>query len=120
MNVTSIVILAAIVVVFLLIKQFSQISWRAAQEYLEQGAIVIDVRSEKEFAAGHLRRAINMPMDQIEAFAPQRLKDRNRVLLLHCQTGMRSSVAARRLKRMGYARAFNLGSFSRASRIVGA
>jgi phage shock protein E len=120
MNETSIIILAVIVVVFLLFKQFSQISSRAAREHLEKGALIVDVRSEVEFAAGHLRRAINMPMDQIEAIAAQRLKDRNQVLLLHCQSGMRSSVAARKLARMGYTRAFNLGSFARAARIAGA
>ncbi len=120
MNWTSIVIVAVLVAVFLLFKRIGLISSRDAREHLEKGAIVIDVRSEAEFAGGHLRKAINMPMDQIEAMAPRRLKDRNQVLLLHCHSGMRSAAAAKRLKRMGYARAFNLGSFARAGRIAGA
>jgi phage shock protein E len=120
MNWTNIVILAAIAVVFLLLKRIGLISSRAAREHLEKGAIVIDVRTEEEFATGHLRRAINMPMDQIESMAPRRLKDRNQVLLLHCHSGMRSATAVKKLKRMGYASAFNLGSFGRAGRIAGA
>jgi rhodanese-related sulfurtransferase len=47
------------------------------------------------------------------------VQDKNQVLLLHCQSGMRSGVASKRLKRLGYAKAFNLGSYSRAARLVG-
>ncbi len=119
MNWTNWLILAAVVVAFLLLKRLGQISARAARAHLEQGALVIDVRSEGEFSAAHLPRAINMPVDRIEAMAPQRLKDRNQVLLLHCQSGMRSAVARKRLAAMGYAHAFNLGSYGRAARIVG-
>lgn len=120
MNATSVVVLAILVVVFLLVKRIGQISLRAARDYLEKGATVIDVRSEVEFAAGHLRGAINLPLDRIETLAPVRLKDRNQVLLLHCQSGMRSAVAAKKLTRLGYPRTFNVGSYARAARIAGA
>src|SRR5208283_1261154 len=120
MNWTGIVIVAALVVAVLLLKRIGLIPSRDAREHRENGAIVIDVRSETEFTGGHLRKAINMPLDQIEAMALLRLKDMNQVLLLHCHSGMRSAAAARKLKRMGYARAFNLGSFARARRIAGA
>ena len=49
---------------------------------------------------------------------PQRVKDKNQVLLLHCLSGGRSGLAKRQLKKMGYTHVFNLGSYSRASQIV--
>ncbi len=62
--------------------------------------------------------AINIPLDVIVAAMPVRMPDRNQVLLLHCQSGMRSGVAVKKLKSLGYTNAFNLGSLSRARAIV--
>jgi len=118
MNWTSWLIVLSIFVVFLLLRRVGQVSARAAHEYLQHGALVIDVRSEPEFAARHLRGVISMPVDRIESMAPQRLKDPNQVLLLHCQSGMRSAVARKKLAGMGFTRVFNLGSYGRAARIV--
>jgi len=44
--------------------------------------------------------------------------DKSRALLLHCLSGGRSAIAKRQLRNMGYANAFNLGSLSRARRLV--
>lgn len=117
------IIIAIVVVVIaavLVMKQGGQISPQTAREYLKKGALVIDVRSPGEFSSGHLDKAINIPLDQIETVIPQRVKDKNQVLLLHCASGMRSGVAQRKLKTMGYMNAFNLGSYSRAEGIVSA
>jgi phage shock protein E len=47
------------------------------------------------------------------------VKDKNQVLLLHCASGMRSGVAKQKLKSLGYANFFNLGSLARARKIAG-
>lgn len=119
MNWTSWLILLSIIVIFLLIRRIGQLSEPKAREFLQQGALVIDVRSEQEFAARHLRGAINIPVDRVDNLAPHRLKDRNQVLLLHCESGMRSAAARRKLARLGFTRAYNLGSYGRAARILG-
>jgi phage shock protein E len=80
--------------------------------------MVIDVRSSAEFSSGPLPTAINLPLEEIETTPPRRVKDKNQVLLLHCQSGTRSAVAKTRLVSLGYANAFNLGSYARAARIV--
>jgi phage shock protein E len=100
--------------------QSNQISSEAAQAYLKNGALVIDVRTPAEFNAGHLPNAINIPLQQIESGAPLPLKDKKQVLLLHCQGGMRSAKATKLLSDMGYVNVFNLGSYSRAEQIVAA
>ena len=79
---------------------------------------VLDVRSPGEFNSGHLPVAINMPLDEIETVLPRRVTDKNQVLLLHCASGMRSGMALRKLKSLGYANVFNLGSFNRAGKIT--
>jgi rhodanese-related sulfurtransferase len=98
--------------------QSVQISPEAAQAYLKHGALVIDVRTPAEFGAGHLPNAINIPLQQIESGAPLPLKDKNQVLLLHCQSGMRSAKATKLLSGMGYVNVFDLGAYSRAAQIV--
>jgi rhodanese-related sulfurtransferase len=119
MSWTPFLILAAIVAVVLLMKKAGQISAADAQAYLKNGALVIDVRSPGEFNSGHLAKAINIPLDEIETAVPKRVKDKNQVLLLHCASGMRSGMAKSKLKGIGYINAFNLGSYGRAAEIVG-
>lgn len=116
---TTILIIAVVIAILLLLKMTGRIPTRDALGYLHQGALVIDVRSPGEFGAGHLTSAVNIPLDEIETVLPRQVQDKNQVLLLHCQSGMRSAVAAKKLQGMGYTNVFNLGSFSRAKEIVG-
>jgi phage shock protein E len=118
MNWTAIVIVAAIVAVIFMMKKSGQIPAQDALAYLKGGALVIDVRSPGEFNSGHLARAINLPLDEIETALPKRVKDKNQVLLLHCASGMRSGTARQKLKALGYANVFNLGSYGRAESIL--
>ena len=115
---TSLIILAVIILIFFLLKRSGQVAAKDVPTFLQDGAMVIDVRSPAEFNSGHLPKAINIPLDTIETALPRRVKDKNCVLLLHCQSGMRSGVASKKLKRIGYTRAFNLGSYSRAAKLV--
>lgn len=118
MNWTTTLIIAAIVTVVFMVKKTGQISAKDTLEKLKNGALVIDVRGPGEFNSGHLAKAINIPLDEIEIAVPKRVKDKNQVLLLHCASGMRSGMATRKLKGMGYINAFNLGSYGRAESIL--
>ena len=112
-------VVAAVLAVLLVMKRGRRVSSKAAEEYLRNGAVVIDVRSAGEFTAGHLPRAINLPLSEIETVIARKVKDKNQVILLHCQSGMRSGEAKKKLKEMGYPNAYNLGSYARAAQIVG-
>jgi phage shock protein E len=118
MNWTAILIVAAIFAVFFILKKSGQISAEAARAHLKSGALVVDVRSPGEFASGHLSPAVNIPLDEIESAVPKRVQDKKQVLLLHCASGIRSGMAARKLKSLGYPNVFNLGSYGRAKAIV--
>jgi phage shock protein E len=107
-----------IAIVYMYTKRAGQISPKEAQEYLRDGAIIIDVRNTNEFDSGHIIQAHNMPLDRVDALIPSMVKDKNKVLLLHCSTGVRSNLAKKKLEAMGYKNVFNLGSYDRAQKIV--
>jgi rhodanese-related sulfurtransferase len=119
MNWLFVIIVVAALAVFFLFKHFGQISANDAQALLKNGALIVDVRTPGEYNSGHLANAINIPLDEIEETLPRHVKDRSEALLLHCQSGMRSGIARKKLKALGYTRACNLGSYQRAAQIVG-
>jgi phage shock protein E len=103
---------------YMFVKRAGQISSKEAAQYLKDGAIVIDVRSSNEFNSGHLLQAYNMPLDRIDVLVPSEVRDKTKVLLLHCASGIRSNMARKKLVDIGYKNAFNLGSYQRAEKIV--
>ncbi len=96
----------------------SQTAVKYARDYQDQGGLLIDVRSPAEYKSGHLPRAINLPLNELDTYVPRLAQNKDQILLLHCKTGLRSELAAQRLKRQGYAKAFNLGSYGRAARLI--
>ncbi len=107
-----------IVAAVYLYRRTSLISVKEAQEHLKQGALVIDVRTAGEFVAGHLPVAVNLPLSEIESNWSRRIKDKNQVLLLHCQSGVRSGAARKKLIALGCTNTYNLGGYARAAQIV--
>ena len=118
MNWIDFFIAVAILAAFILYRRAGLISVKEAQTYLRNGAMVIDVRTAGEFVAHHLPIAVNLPLGEIETNLDRRVKDKNQVLLLHCQSGSRSATAKKKLLALGCPNVYNLGSYSRAERIV--
>jgi rhodanese-related sulfurtransferase len=82
-----------------------------ARRLVAEGALLVDVRSMGEFAAGHIDGARNIPVGEIGS----RLNDfgsHDRPIVLYCASGMRSASAASTLKRAGFQQVFNLGSMN--------
>jgi phage shock protein E len=109
-------VLLIIVVYFLKIK--NSITPEVAREHLKKGARLIDVRSAQEYHERHLPGSVNLPLSEIRTAIEKKVPDKNTVVLLHCLSGGRSGMAAGMLKRLGYAHVYNLGSYSRAEKIV--
>lgn len=76
---------------------------------LEAGAQVIDVRTPGEFAAGHAKGSVNIPLDEIERGAKK--LDRSRPVIAVCASGTRSGIACRKLQGMGFTEVLNGGSW---------
>lgn len=111
-------VVLVLAIAYMYMKRSSQVSSKEAAELLRNGALVIDVRSVNEFESGHILQAYNIPLDRIEMLAPTVVKEKKKVLLLHCSTGVRSNLAKRKLEELGYQNVFNLGSYERAEKIV--
>lgn len=84
-------------------------------ELIKQGAIVLDVRSKGEFASGHIKNSINIPVDQLTNNL-SKLKDKDKCIICCCASGMRSGTAKRILESQGYKAVFNGGGWSNLQR----
>lgn len=76
---------------------------------VEQGAIIVDVRTTGEYKSGHIKDALNIPVDTISSKAKE-LKQRAKPVITCCASGMRSARAAAILKQNGI-EAYNGGSW---------
>lgn len=79
-------------------------------ELVKKGAIVVDVRSKGEYASGHIRGSINIPVDQINNNTG-RFSDKNKVIITCCASGNRSGMAKRILTDKGYTQVYNGGGW---------
>jgi len=77
-------------------------------ELIKNGATVVDVRSRGEFAGGHAKGAVNIPLDQLNANL-RRFKSKDQVIITCCASGMRSSSAKQILKQAGFVNVHNAG-----------
>lgn len=73
------------------------------------GLLVIDVRSEREFQATAIERAINVPLPQLAHRIGELAADKATPLVLYCASGARSGVGCDVLQQMGYTRVINAG-----------
>ena len=73
------------------------------------GAVIIDVRTKGEFASGHIKGSINIPLDTVASKA--NTLDKNKVIITCCASGMRSASAASMLKSKGF-ETYNGGGWS--------
>ena len=65
-------------------------------------AVLIDVREESEFAAGHVPNAVHLSKGILERDIETRYPDPSTTLYLFCGGGYRSALAADSLRKMGY------------------
>jgi phage shock protein E len=79
-------------------------------ELVRQGALIIDVRSRGEYAGGHIKGSVNIPVDQLRNNFGK-LKDKNKPIITCCASGMRSASAKGLLKANGYGEVYNGGSW---------
>jgi phage shock protein E len=108
---------AALVTVFGLNAK-AELSEAEAREYLKRGALVVDVRTVEEFQTKSLTNVINIPLDEVKTKFPTVVTNKSDVVLLHCRSGRRSGIAVGQLQTLGYTNVFNLGSFSKAEKIL--
>ncbi len=86
------------------VPSYEQITPEAAKNIMESesGYIILDVRTEEEFAEGHIKNAVLIPDYEIAEKAESVLNDKKQLILVYCRSGRRSKLASEELVRLGY------------------
>jgi rhodanese-related sulfurtransferase len=78
----------------------NEVSRDEAQKLIEDGAQVIDVRTDHEWDVGRIAGATHLPLDELAQRAGE--IDKERPVVLYCRGGNRSTMAAAALEDAGY------------------
>ena len=90
---------------------YSQITQEEAKVMMDKndGHIIIDVRRQDEYDAGHIPGAVLIPNESIIDKQPAELPDLDQIILVYCRSGRRSKEAAQKLADMGYTNVYEFG-----------
>jgi phage shock protein E len=87
---------------------------KEVESWLQNGALILDVRTPGEYESGHVRGSVNIPLDKLSASIGKLKKEQP--IITCCASGMRSANAARTLTAAGF-RAINGGSWHQVNQI---
>ena len=83
---------------FYLFTKIDSISTSELKAKLREPIQLLDVRMPMEFHRGHIKNAKNVPLTEIGSYTPATTE----TLYVICQSGVRSKIAAKKLKKKGY------------------
>ena len=83
-----------------------------ARSLVQDGAVLIDVRTPGEFQQHHIPGAINIPLQELERRLSE-LPNSDEEIVLYCRSGNRSSTARQILQRQGFEKVHDLGAITR-------
>ena len=101
-------ILALLIVPFVLIAcQDAPVSVRdmSQEEFVSSpppGVLILDVRSQEEFAKGHVPNALLIPHDELESRVAELGSDSDRPVVVYCESGKRAGMAGETLLEAGF------------------
>lgn len=90
---------------------YRQIAMQEAVEMMgeEDNYIILDVRTEQEYAAGHIPGAIVIPNETIGTEEIAQLPDKDQLIMVYCRSGNRSKQASDKLVKLGYTNIVEFG-----------
>ena len=99
---------------------YKQISQEEAKEMMsrDDGHVIVDVRRQDEYAAGHIPGAILIPNESIGCDSPEALPDYDQIILIYCRTGNRSKQASEKLAAMGYTNIYEFGGINTRTDVI--
>lgn len=109
---TASTILITVAALYLIIKLFGYLSRLGIKQIRPQdldqkkGIVLLDVRTNKEYALGHIPGAVHIPITDLGEKVKKLKKDKD--IVVFCQNGNRSIWAIKRLMGMGYKNLYNL------------
>ncbi len=100
-------------------KVLSSMMSAASGQAQAAGAPIIDVRTPSEYAAGHLKGAVNIDVDSPTFDARVSQLPKGPTYVVYCRSGNRSARAAQRMSELGFASVTDAGSMSEAAADTG-
>ena len=93
---------------------YHQITQKAAKDMMDtQEVIVLDVREQDEFDAGHIPGAVLLPVGTIaKDTAAAVIPELDSVVLVYCRSGNRSKTASKSLVDLGYTNVYEFGGIN--------
>jgi rhodanese-related sulfurtransferase len=91
--------------------EYKKISAEEAKDRIDSGddIVILDVRTEEEYIAGHIPNAVLIPNETITNIRPDLLPELDAELLVYCRSGNRSAQAAKKLIALGYTNVYDFG-----------
>ncbi|MFM7709849.1 MAG: rhodanese-like domain-containing protein [Ferruginibacter sp.] len=77
---------------------------------VQNGAVIVDVRTPEEYASEHIRGSVNIPLDRLEKNLTKLSKQKP--IINCCASGMRSASAKSTLQAAGFTDVYNGGGWS--------
>jgi rhodanese-related sulfurtransferase len=77
---------------------------------ISEGAVILDVRSQREYGSGHIAGSVNIPVNKLSENL-HKLEAKNKTIIACCASGMRSASAKSLLESKGYTKVINGGSW---------
>ena len=81
---------------------------QAIQLLNRENGVVVDVSEPKEFSAGHIPNAVNLPMSSLKDRLKDLEKHKDKPIIVNCRSGNRSLKGAVMLRKHGFATVYNL------------
>jgi rhodanese-related sulfurtransferase len=106
------VVLAIAVIAWLVLTRLGKITGERARSLVANGARLVDVRTEAEYAGGHLTGAVNVALGRLRTSAPELAAD-GRPVVVYCASGLRSARARQILRGSGVREVHDLGAMGR-------
>ena len=75
---------------------------------MNQGALVLDIRPQEQYAAGHISGARPMPSEQLVKAGDTLKRNKEKPIIVYCDSGSSAPAAVRQLTAQGFTRAFSL------------
>ena len=93
---------------------YRQITMQEAVEMMEKedDYIILDVRTEQEYIAGHIPGAIVIPNETIGTEDIPQLPDKDQLIMVYCRSGNRSKQASDKLVKLGYTNIVEFGGIN--------
>lgn len=95
-------------------QKYETITANEAQEIMKEDTTIyiLDVRTESEYASGHIPNSILLPYDEVSSQAESFITNKDSKILVYCRSGRRSKIAAGELAALGYTNVFDFGGIN--------